>query len=50
MASLPARLDQAKRAGCRVLEHFDMGSEAMATYHKPHAARVDDMAASLAGA
>jgi predicted O-methyltransferase YrrM len=49
MTRVPVRLEQAKRAGYRVLGHFDMGREAMDTYYRPLEARVSEMEARLAG-
>jgi DNA-binding transcriptional MerR regulator/ubiquinone/menaquinone biosynthesis C-methylase UbiE len=49
MASVPARLAQARRAGYRVLGHFDMGREAMDGYYRPLEARVAQLAGRLAG-
>jgi hypothetical protein len=44
------RLTQARQAGYRVLGHFDRGREAMATYYRPLAARLDALEARLEGA
>jgi len=49
MTHVPVRLSQAKRAGYRVLGHFDMGREAMDTYYRPLEARVAEMEQRLAG-
>jgi predicted O-methyltransferase YrrM len=49
MTRVPVRLAQARRAGYRVLGHFDMGREAMDTYYRPLEARVAEMEAQLAG-
>lgn len=49
MTRASVRLEQAKRAGYRVLGHFDMGREAMETYYRPLEARVAEMQARLAG-
>jgi DNA-binding transcriptional MerR regulator/precorrin-6B methylase 2 len=49
MTRVPVRLEQAKRAGYRVLGHFDMGREAMDSYYQPLEARVVEMEARLAG-
>jgi SAM-dependent methyltransferase len=49
MTRVPVRLEQAKRAGYRVLGHFDMGREAMDSYYQPLEARVAEMEARLAG-
>jgi SAM-dependent methyltransferase len=50
MATPGTRVAQAKRAGYRVLGHFDMGREAMDTYYRPLAARLDALEARLEGA
>lgn len=44
MTRVPVRLAQARRAGFRVLGHFDMGREAMDNYFRPLEARVAEMA------
>jgi DNA-binding transcriptional MerR regulator/predicted O-methyltransferase YrrM len=49
MTRAPARRDQARRAGYRVLGHFDMGRAAMDAYYRPLAARVAEMAPRLEG-
>lgn len=49
MTRVPIRLAQARRAGYRVLGHFDMGREAMDTYYGPLEARVAEREAQLAG-
>jgi ubiquinone/menaquinone biosynthesis C-methylase UbiE len=49
MTRVPVRLEQAKRAGYRVLGHFDMGREAMDSYYQPLEARVAQMEARLEG-
>jgi SAM-dependent methyltransferase len=49
MTRVPVRLDQARRAGYRVLGHFDMGREAMDAYYRPLEARVAEMEMRLAG-
>jgi DNA-binding transcriptional MerR regulator/predicted O-methyltransferase YrrM len=49
MTRVPIRLEQARRAGYRVLKHFDMGREAMDTYYRPLEARVVEMAQRLDG-
>jgi len=49
MTRVPVLLDQARRAGYRVLGHFDMGREAMDTYYRPLEARVAQMQPRLAG-
>jgi DNA-binding transcriptional MerR regulator/cyclopropane fatty-acyl-phospholipid synthase-like methyltransferase len=49
MTRVPVRLEQAKRAGYRVLGHFDMGREAMDSYFRPLEARVAEMEARLEG-
>lgn len=49
MTRVPVRLAQARRAGFRVLGHFDMGREAMETYYRPLEARVAEMAQRLDG-
>jgi DNA-binding transcriptional MerR regulator len=47
MTRVPVRLAQAKRAGYRVLGHFDMEREAMDTYYRPLEARIAQMEARL---
>ena len=47
MTRVPVRLAQARRAGFRVLGHFDMGREAMDTYYRPLEARVAVMGQRL---
>jgi SAM-dependent methyltransferase len=49
MTRVPVRLAQSKRAGFRVLGHFDMGREAMDTYYRPLEARVAEMEQRLEG-
>jgi len=49
MTRVPIRLEQAERAGYRVLAHFDMGREAMDAYYRPLEARVAQIEARLAG-
>lgn len=49
MTRVPVRLEQAMRAGYRVLGHFDMGREAMDSYYRPLEARVAEMEARLEG-
>ncbi|PUB17337.1 methyltransferase domain-containing protein [Yoonia sediminilitoris] len=49
MTRVPVRLAQAKRAGYRVIGHFDMGREAMDTYYRPLEARVAEMEERLTG-
>jgi DNA-binding transcriptional MerR regulator/ubiquinone/menaquinone biosynthesis C-methylase UbiE len=49
MTRVPVRLEQASRAGYRVLGHFDMGREAMDSYYQPLEARVAQMEARLEG-
>jgi DNA-binding transcriptional MerR regulator/ubiquinone/menaquinone biosynthesis C-methylase UbiE len=49
MARVPVRLEQANRAGYRLLGHFDMGREAMDAYYRPLEARVTEMEARLDG-
>lgn len=49
MTRVPDLLGHAKRAGYRVLEHFDMGREAMDTYYRPLKARVAEMGPRLEG-
>jgi DNA-binding transcriptional MerR regulator/predicted O-methyltransferase YrrM len=49
MADVPTRLSQAKRAGYRVLDHVDMGPEALAAYYTPLADRVAAMIDRLTG-
>jgi hypothetical protein len=48
-AGSQVRLEQAERAGYRVLGHFDMGREAMDSYYQPLEARVAQMEARLEG-
>ncbi|WP_210402513.1 MerR family transcriptional regulator [Thioclava sp. F28-4] len=50
MATPASRVAQAKRAGYRVLGHFDMGREAMDTYYRPLTARLEALEPDLAGA
>jgi DNA-binding transcriptional MerR regulator/predicted O-methyltransferase YrrM len=49
MATVSRRLEQASRAGYRVLSHFDMGQSALDTYYRPLAARVRDLQGRLEG-
>ncbi len=49
MATPARRAAQARRAGYRVLGHFDMGRAAMETYYRPLAARLDALEPVLAG-
>ena len=49
MTCVPVRLEQARRAGYRVLGHFNMGREAMDTYYRPLEARVAEMEQRLEG-
>ena len=49
MATPTTRVVQARRAGYRVLGHFDMGREAMDTYYRPLAARLEALEPDLAG-
>ncbi|MDV4169562.1 MerR family transcriptional regulator [Rhodovulum sp. FJ3] len=49
MATPTTRVAQARRAGYRVLGHFDMGREAMDTYYRPLAARLEALEPALAG-
>jgi SAM-dependent methyltransferase len=49
MATPATRFAQARRAGYRVLGHFDMGREAMDTYYRPLAARLVALDSNLAG-
>ena len=49
MATPTTRAAQARRAGYRVLGYFDMGREAMDTYYRPLAARLEALATDLAG-
>ncbi|MPQ94921.1 MerR family transcriptional regulator [Thioclava sp. JE_KL1] len=49
MATPASRVAQAKRAGYRVLGHFDIGSEGMEAYYRPLAARLEALEADLAG-
>jgi DNA-binding transcriptional MerR regulator/ubiquinone/menaquinone biosynthesis C-methylase UbiE len=50
MATPATRVAQAKRAGYRVLGHFDIGPEGMETYYRPLATRLDALEPRLAGA
>ena len=50
MAKPATRAAQARRAGYRVLGQFDMGREAMDSYYRPLAARLDALEPRLAGA
>jgi SAM-dependent methyltransferase len=50
MTTPATRVAQAKRAGYRVLGHFDIGPEGMETYYRPLAARLDALEPRLAGA
>jgi len=49
MTHVPDLLGHAKRAGYRVLGHFDMGREAMDTCYRPLEARVAEMGPHLEG-
>ena len=49
MTQVAVRLEQAQRAGFRVLGHFDMGRAAMDSYYQPLEARIARMEAHLAG-
>jgi DNA-binding transcriptional MerR regulator/ubiquinone/menaquinone biosynthesis C-methylase UbiE len=49
MATPATRVAQARRARYRVLGHFDMGHEAMDTYYRPLAARLDALEPRLEG-
>jgi DNA-binding transcriptional MerR regulator/ubiquinone/menaquinone biosynthesis C-methylase UbiE len=49
MTTPATRVAQAKRAGYRVLGHFDMGREAMDTYYRPLSARLEALEPDLAG-
>ena len=49
MAGVPERLELARRAGYRVLGHFDMGRAAMDAYYGPLAQRVGQLDAALQG-
>ena len=50
MTTPATRVAQAKRAGYRVLGHFDIGPEGMETYYRPLAARLDALEPGLTGA
>ncbi|HMQ57245.1 MAG TPA: hypothetical protein PKE65_01730 [Rhizobiaceae bacterium] len=50
MATPATRVAQARRAGYRVIGHFDMGREAMDTCYRPLAARLDALEPRLEGA
>ncbi|KNX42954.1 Demethylrebeccamycin-D-glucose O-methyltransferase [Roseovarius tolerans] len=49
MKTSATRVAQAKRAGYRVLGHFDIGPEGMETYYRPLAARLEALEPRLAG-
>ncbi|MBM3554754.1 MAG: MerR family transcriptional regulator [Alphaproteobacteria bacterium] len=49
MTTVTRRLDQARRAGYRVLAHFDMGQAALDAYYRPLEARVKALAGRMAG-
>ncbi|MDF1586457.1 hypothetical protein [Marinimicrococcus flavescens] len=49
MTPMSVRLDQATRAGYRVLGHSDMGREPMDSYYRPLGARVAGMEERLEG-
>ncbi|WP_127558946.1 MerR family transcriptional regulator [Nioella ostreopsis] len=49
MTTPATRVAQAKRAGYRVIGHFDMGREAMDTYYRPLSARLEALEFALAG-
>ena len=49
MTTPATRVAQAKRAGYRVLGHFDIGTQGMETYYRPLAARLDALEPRLAG-
>ena len=49
MATPTTRVAQSRRAGYRVLGHFDMGREAMDTYYRPLATRLEALESALAG-
>jgi SAM-dependent methyltransferase len=49
MTTVPPRLEQATRAGYRVLTHFDMGRSALDTYYQPLEARLRDLEGRLEG-
>ncbi|MBK5927289.1 MerR family transcriptional regulator [Rhodobaculum claviforme] len=49
MATPATRVAQSKRAGYRVLGHFDIGREGMETYYRPLAARLAALEPDLAG-
>jgi DNA-binding transcriptional MerR regulator/predicted O-methyltransferase YrrM len=49
LATPATRVAQARRAGYRVLGHFDIGPEGMDTYYRPLAARLEALEPDLAG-
>ena len=49
MMTVPRRLEQATRAGYRVLSQFDMGRSALDNYYQPLAARLRDLEGRLEG-
>ena len=49
MTTPATRIAQARRAGYRVLGHFDIGPEAMETYYRPLATRLEALEPDLAG-
>jgi hypothetical protein len=46
---VPRRLEQATRAGYRVLSQFDMGQSALDTYYHPLEARLRDLERRMEG-
>jgi DNA-binding transcriptional MerR regulator/predicted O-methyltransferase YrrM len=49
MTTVTQRVQQAERAGYRLLHHFDMGAEALDTYYRPLEARVNSLQERLSG-
>jgi cyclopropane fatty-acyl-phospholipid synthase-like methyltransferase len=49
MTTVPRRLEQATRAGYRVLAHFDMGQSALDTYFRPLEARLRELEGRMKG-
>lgn len=49
MTTVSRRLEQVRRAGYRVLSHFDMGQRALDTYYRPLEARLHDVESRLEG-
>lgn len=49
MTTVTQRLEQATRAGYRVLSHFDMGQSALDTYYRPLEARLNHLEGRIDG-